>query len=355
MNKKQLVNQLNSQKGITGGDVVIAILIILTTIGVIGTVYANLVIGSKETDRKTGATRIATNILENIDMIYFDEIEQNLKTLSDSGDATYGNNTYYISENNNVFNTKIPSGYNAEISLENPFEDYNYLRKITVKVKYKVDGRDRNVTLSKLVEREIIRECNSPNFTDDYIRQIIPNGTFEIYSNNSVNAQTGVKIICPIQYDKDSKKYKIVEKTDGIWYSYSNKQWARILVLDANELQSYIDSTTKTVKNVDVLKSDDSYVWIPRFGVKNGGDTFGDTLFKYKNTDNAIKNSYLNSNDVMIYYTLELENQINWANRGITFETKDKLGIWSKYSDISTLNTDAYNLNQSQYGPMVEY
>ena len=61
MRKKQLVYQLNNQKGVTGADVVIALLIILTAVGVISMLYVNLVIGSRETDRKAGATRIATD------------------------------------------------------------------------------------------------------------------------------------------------------------------------------------------------------------------------------------------------------------------------------------------------------
>lgn len=343
MNKKQLKNKLNKENGITGADVLIALLIILTTLGVIGTVYVNLVLGSKGIDRRAGATRIATNLLENIETLYYDEIQENLDTLSNLGTATKVDTTYTIPGGNKIkiLNTSIPKGYKAIIQLQKSYGteeslQYDLVRKVTLKIEYLLDGQTKHIELNKVLEREVIRECNSPQFTEDYIRQIVPKGTeYEMYSQSAEGVQTGVKIICPVQYDAEKKQYKIVENVDSLWYSYSNKQWAQILILESDELANSIDSITKTVTDLEILKSNKSYVWIPRFGVENGGDFEGDTKFKYKNTDLAIVSSYYEDN-TLIYNQLK---NIEWSNRGILFENNDELGKWSPYSDL-TKNRD---------------
>lgn len=359
MNKKQRKNKLNKENGITGADVLIALLIILTTIGVIGTVYVNLVLGSKGIDRKAGATRIATNIMENTETLYYDEIQEHLDTLSNLGTATKIDSIYTIPGDSGikVFNTSIPKGYKATIELKNSYgaeenSSYDLVKKVTVKLEYLVDGQPKQVELSKVLEREVIRECNSPQLEEEYIRQVIPNGTeYVMYSQSAEGIQPGVKIVCPIQYDAQMKKYKIVENTNSLWYSYSSKQWARILILEADEYANSIDSTTKTVTNSEILKSDKSYVWIPRFGVENAGDLEGNTKFKYKNTDSAIVNSYYEENTLIYNHLANIE----WSNRGISFENNAELGKWASYSDLVQRGTDAYYLQNSQYGPMLEY
>lgn len=359
MNKKQLIYQLNSQKGITGADIMIAMLIILTTVGVIAMIYVNQNIGSKEIDRKTGATRIATNVLENLSLVYYDEIGTTLKTLTDTGVATKVDETYTIvgGKDVKVFETKVPSGYKLVLTFEQENMTYDLLKKVNAKVEYTVDQQPKSVSLSKVIEREIVRECNSPKFTEEYIRQMVPTGMeYEMFSETSTALQTGIKIICPIRYDKTNKQYKLVDvQKNQIWYSYSNKEWARVLVLESDEYNSGIDLTTKAITNLELLKNGDkSYVWVPRFGVKNGGDLFGDTFFQYKNGSVAILNSFANENGLCQYY-LDINRTIQWSNRGISFEHDETLGKWSSYGDLSTVSTDSYLLNQSQYGPMMEY
>lgn len=356
MSIKQLLKKLNNQKGITGADIVIALLIIVTTLTVIGMVYINLFMNGKQADRKAGATRIATNILENMDKLFYEQIDTTLKQLSDTGIATKTDETYIISGGDDikVFQTKIPKGYTLEISIEKPEnqanEEYDFVKKITVQVKYTVDGKENEVTLNKVIEREVVRECNSPNFTEEYIQKIIPtDAQFEMYSETAKDVQSGVKIICPIQYNKTLKKYQMVEDTSGIWYSYSNKQWAKILVLESNEIENYIDSENKTITDSEVLKTDKCYVWIPSFGVKNGMDLFGGTLFQYKTTDYAILNQQQGN---VSYYYVNPNEQTTWSeNRGMN----EGLGKWCSYPEMKDTNCEAYQLNQSQYGPMLEY
>ena len=339
MNKKQLVNQLNSQKGVTGADVVIALLIILTAVGVIAMVYVNLVIGSRDVDRKTGATRIATNILENMSQVYYDEIEANLEI---NGNANKVDNRYDVSTDK-IFNTSIPNGYHVQIRMEE-IGSYDLVKKATVAVQYKTDGQEKEVAFEKVFERENVRECNSPNFSQVYIRQMIEESeNYEMYSEQAKNA-AGIKIICPIQYNHETKTYQIVTNTDELWYSYSNKQWARVLVMEAEAIETPITN--------EMLKGENSYVWIPRFGIENGKDLFGGTCFKYKTTDYAIFNSYYKQAEESFFYNY-IDSTLEWSvNRG--FDEPGKVGRWCPYRELKERGTVAYTLNESQYGPMRE-
>lgn len=353
MNKKQFVNKLNSQKGITGADVILSLLMVLTAVGVISMIYFNLVIGSREVNRKTGATRIATNILENMSQVYYDEITAHLTTLSNEGIVSKHENTYTVMQNTDakVFRTTIPNGYRVAISLENSYGDqtngYDLVKKVNVTVNYTVSGQNKEVVMNKVFERETIRECNSPNFSEEYMRQMVPAGeNYEIYSANSKSA-TGVKIICPVQYQQASNSYKIVTNLDALWYSYSNKQWARVLVLNPEDVEKPITD--------ELMKGDRSYIWIPRYGIEKGKNAWGGTYFKYKATNDAILNSYYKEPKTNFIYHY-LGKNFNWSETG-GFTEDGILGRWCQYAEItdSTKKTVAYTLNQSQYGPMIEY
>lgn len=352
MVKEQLKNKLNSQKGISSGDIIIAMLILVTTLGVIMMIYQNLVIGGKEVDRKAGATRIAVNLMENIDMLFYEQIDDELKALTDSGYATTNDNINYVISNTKAFNTTIPKGYTLKLKLED-IGSYELVRKLTIKVEYNQNNQKEDVTLNKVIEKEVVRECNSPRFSEEYIRQMIPTGSYILYSKISSVNPAEEKVICPIRYNGNLKKYSVVEDESEIWYSYSNKNWARVIIIDSNLLSTYVNTSNNTIQDESILKSANSYVWIPRFGVENGKDLWGYTRFKYKTTNLAILNDY--TGDALKGNYVDIDNTITWANRGISFDNSELPGLWTNYSQISQISTDAYYLNESQYGPMVEY
>lgn len=362
MGKKQIMNQLNSQKGITAADAIIGLLIILTSLGVIAMIYSNLVIGSREIDRTTGATRIATNLLEHMEMVYYDQIEFELKSLADTGKISVNNNIYSISgsqEGTTVFLTTIPAGYTVNITLQNLEKDsYDLIKEVMVEVKYNVGEQAENVKLSKVFERETIRECNSPKLDEEYLSQLGITNENAIYSyENPEHVGEGTNIICPIKYNGEN--YEIITDPNAfntMWYSYSNKQWARVLVLTANEYAECINDAAQISEKLK--NSEKSYLWIPRFGVENGGNLLGNTYFKYKNTDFAILNSYDLEEFNLLYRYLDLKKSIQWSNSyGLAFqeENQELVGIWSQYAALKNINSEAYKLNHSQYGPLLEY
>lgn len=358
MKRNNLKNKFKNQKGITVADVTISLLIILTTLGVITMVYVNLVVASRETDRKAGATRIATNIMENLSSLYFDEIEVVLKNSS----AKVNGSVYHINDSREVkkLNTTIPNGYNVVVSVSD-VNNVGIVKKIEVNVDFAVDGVKENVKLEKVFEREQVRECNSPNFTEESIKLIIPDKNWQLWSDKSKDMQSGEKILCPVYYDVESKKYKLLSKNSidqkKVWYSYSNKEWARILVFEKDQYIAYVDFSDINnvyLKDNSVLTDQRySYVWIPRYGVLAGKDLSNGVNFKYKKTDIAIQNSYYDNQVNLIQNVLN--KNADWKINQTSFDSNHEPGRWYNYSDLTNTSTDAYKLNHSQFGPMFEH
>jgi len=207
MYREKMKNKLNSQKGITAADAVIAMVVILTTVSIIAMVYVNLSYDSSEIDKKAGATRIATNITENMNEIYYSEVESELELLYYSGVASKQDETYIIppADGVTVFNTTIPSGYTCKIKLEN-INNSQIVTKVTVEIDYVVNNLQKGVYLTQILEKETVRECNSPKFSEQYIRQILDsNDNYIMVSDTAGNVQRGVKIICPIKFEKSRR------------------------------------------------------------------------------------------------------------------------------------------------------
>lgn len=334
-------------------------LVILLTVGVIAMLYVNLSLNSVEITRKAGASRMATNILEAMNKTYYSEVETKLNLLADKGDATKVGDTYTIvgTDTSKVLDTSIPKGYTCVISFEKPNPSYDVVKKVNVKIQYKVDQMPKEVALSKVLEKETIRECNSPKFSDEYVRPIVnSNMEYVMASETAGSLQNGIKIVCPVMYDKTLGSYRLVDvEKEPIWYGYSNKNWARLLLLEASEYNTYFDVNKKVTDKLILQDGEKSFVWIPRFGVQNGENLFGGTYFKYKKTNLPIFNSYENNADTVNYY-INSAQSFTWGSRGISFEANtDFAGKWVLYSSLNTQNTDGYILNHSQYGPIMDY
>ena len=84
MNQKILsfLNKLKTEKGATGADIVVALSIIVLTVAVISMIYVNVSNDSKNVNRTAGATRISTNILENINIMLYDELNNTLNSFA---------------------------------------------------------------------------------------------------------------------------------------------------------------------------------------------------------------------------------------------------------------------------------
>ena len=139
MNMKKKNMKLRSNKGITGIDLAIAIIVLATFTGVIITLMSNIYRNSIDIQKNANAMAYATIVLEKVDEKAFEEINADfVNTLKDSGEV------------------EISSDYIINFSTE--VLEENLIKKVGVKVSYDINGEQRTITINKLKIKEIYKE-----------------------------------------------------------------------------------------------------------------------------------------------------------------------------------------------------
>lgn len=140
--------KLKSEKGFTGVDITIAIILILLFMSLISIIFFNITKTSKGMDRKSEATYYATTIIEDIKAKDYDDVKTtdwlNVK------DYTYLNNKGNI-------NLEIEQGYTCTVKIANYYKEgatNDLVKVVNVKVQYKVGGNIEEVELSTTLVRE---------------------------------------------------------------------------------------------------------------------------------------------------------------------------------------------------------
>lgn len=379
MNFKKLTNQ----KGITGIDVVIAITIIsITTIAIVA-LYTNTIVGSKKVTRTSAATRVATSILENVDSMYYAEVEAEIDRLSNIANDSDSTKTKYVtkqednstnnytqftipsSANEVIFNSRVNSGYDVILDIKEidgvtqstskaTISDCSLVIEVKVTVKYKVSNITEEVTLKTVKKRELLNECNEPDLNLLLGKEGATTGE-QIKSLNQIN---------PIKWSNDTNSYIKTNISDG-WYSYSNKEWAKVVITEQNNSEGTFDLSTAKVNNIDSQKV---YMWIPRFGKTSEENP--QIAFAYKASNDRIKEYEIgaNLNASKDTYTRTLTfNGVAYFNEGkvdketlkITGFNKNSTGIWVDISEgkLRDLTKQAIlnDLNSSKYGPTISH
>ena len=150
--------KIKNQKGITGIDITIAILVITLFVSLLITLFNNLNANSAAIQRRTEATKIAISIIENVKSKEFSEYELKgtLGTYEDS--IEYEDGTYEvidrgnIEENSAFYKTIAIIDYsNMKENLENKNIVPNLVKKITVEISYKDRNKTESVKLSAIL------------------------------------------------------------------------------------------------------------------------------------------------------------------------------------------------------------
>lgn len=279
------LNKLKNQKGLTGIDVVIAITIITTITIAILAIYVNLISGSKKNSRSSNATRIATSILQNIDSMYYADVEQELIDIGTNAGVITNQNknaSFKVTiTNTNIFKTKIPKGY--EVVLDATEYDYNtdkqdtlelddgtklfgasvsncpLLWNIQVTVNYKVSDREEHITLKTIKKREITQVSNEPD-----LNTLIGNYNYAYGTRFKIKS---LKQVQPIKWSMTDGLYVKTNASDPEWYNYINRDWAKVIVFpDEINTTAFSPATgTITDESINVLGLR-VFVWIPRYG-----------------------------------------------------------------------------------------
>lgn len=335
-----------SQKGATGADVIIAATVIILTITIVSMIYVNTTLQGRNVSRTAGATRIATNILENIEkMSYYDFSQEYgndvLINWTTVGDGEYKN--YKMISNATVFNTKIPKGYTVYMLAEPKYgshsgddkesEQFDLVRDVKLVITYRVGDATEKLEFNTSKKMEIIGEVNTPNT--------------KVLTNQ--NILSGNKNFYPVKYSESANAYLRTTDEDSEWYNYSNKKWAMVIVSNQNEGVLF-DANGKLIANASQYEK---YVWIPRFFYTDE-NKFSE--FAYLTTDKAIGIDALSAKDDVSI--LNYRKYVNKKSESIVpTESDDEYmakytGKWVQATEAA-LNGDKFGkiLNESQYGP----
>ena len=129
---------ISNNKGVTGIDLTVAIIILTLYTGIIVTLMSNTYKTSAEIQMGANAMSYATMVLEKVDEKAYEEIDNNFVTkLKSSGEVQMNDN------------------YTVEIST-NELEE-NLFKKVQVSVKYNLNGEEKSIVINKLKIKEIYK------------------------------------------------------------------------------------------------------------------------------------------------------------------------------------------------------
>lgn len=129
---------ISNNKGVTGIDLTVAIIILTLYTGIIVTLMSNTYRTSTEIQMGANAMSYVTMVLEKVDEKAYEEIDNNFVTkLKSSGEVQMNDN------------------YTVEIST-NELEE-NMFKKVQVSVKYNLNGEEKSIVINKLKIKEIYK------------------------------------------------------------------------------------------------------------------------------------------------------------------------------------------------------
>lgn len=147
---------LKSEKGFTGIDITVALIIMTLFISIITVVLYNMTKESKEMERNSEATYIATDIIEKFKALNYD----NVNITNNAENENYVSIEQYNDANQNkIDGITIPDGYIVSIKVEQYRPEgetlnIDLVKTVKVKVEYKVGKEVKNVKLKTTLTRD---------------------------------------------------------------------------------------------------------------------------------------------------------------------------------------------------------
>lgn len=223
MSKMKKFAKFKSQKGFTGVDVGIAVLILILFTSVIATLYYQIFYKSTEIKRNSTASGYAIAIVEKMKQLYYSDISV----------GEYLTNA----EEKEIFGIELEPGYNAKVTVSK-FGDENsldFVKEVNVIVTFKLAGIEKSVSMNLTKAKEIVDIPNKPILTD---------------------TMSAVKYI--------NGSYQVINPDETVWYNYEDKEYAYVYI---GEKLSYGTKLTET-------QQANLYMWIPRFAYSQNNIVF---------------------------------------------------------------------------------
>ena len=317
-------------------ELIFSILIILGIISIIMYVSVALKTDTKKINKAAEATIMLTSLLENINSRDYDNFTNYIENLSILGlTKSIENEKQYItvtggSSEEKILGVNIPEGFDLQLIIEELNEEFDIIKKVDISITYMVDNKYEEVNMSRIIQKEMIGECNEPRFTSEYFSSL------DIDVENSE--------IIPIKYSDDAKSFIVTTSADSEWYNYSAKDWARVLVFpkrtSINLKEIYVG------KNGIVNSNDESienymYVWIPNFTVKNN-----QSYFRYGAGKNIIKMDFSYIDSKYLYFH-KVGEEIGDISKECSFS-----GVYGVWRNVNTEDIYMNEFSNTKYGPI---
>lgn len=130
--------------GFTTADIIVSIIIIVMFVSIITTGFYNYYISVQEKTRRTIATNIVIDVIENVEMMEYDKVNMEnintlIQTLKDNGD--------------------ILKGYNIKVTLQKYNETQgntdklDLIKILKVEIKYLVSNKEETFEVTRLIKK----------------------------------------------------------------------------------------------------------------------------------------------------------------------------------------------------------
>ena len=150
--------KIKNNKGITGVDVTIAVIILTIFVSLIANMFYNVSQIGNAVNRKSEATYVAVQVIEAVKQVDYDDLPTG--ETEDTTVITLEELNTLLSEENKIV---LKNGYSVDINVENykkikgetegeELEDI--LKRVTVTVKYNEKAKAQTVELTTVVVRE---------------------------------------------------------------------------------------------------------------------------------------------------------------------------------------------------------
>ena len=141
--------KLRDNKGITGVDISVALVIVVLFVGIIATLTYNFSVSSQEINRKSEAINIAIQKVEELKTIPYDEIlpVENTEYRDKNGQTVNNNGAYEIKTHVTRYNDSeyLPEEKRGKIS--------DVIKIVKVTVSYRVQSKEQKVEISTVITK----------------------------------------------------------------------------------------------------------------------------------------------------------------------------------------------------------
>ena len=268
---------LKKESGVAGTDALIAVMIIVLFTGLIATISYNIFLSNSSLKRMSRANSFIVDVFEFVDRSYYDDVTKaSLEELFDKYNSENNKEVIALAyiegeepdKNENDYKNELNGKYRYKVLIK--IDKYNkdnrnrpdLVEEITVKVLYKLNGKDQEIEMKHTKSRESLKTPNPPNFKSLDIRK-----EYNVY---------------PVKKLNDT--LTICDKNDSDWYDYKQGRWAFVI-----EVESEMNVGDEISIN-ELSENDRLYAWIPRYAIN---ENEGDIIFLF-----STSNQYIDNTDV---------------------------------------------------------